>query len=390
MAKWAGVRFQVLKVVVQTGMHGEIWAGATRHGKPTTRWRPAKITSVIVLVLLVLPLLAIAFPVLPVSAVGSWNSNVACTPTTVRISDITHNQTGTTSFNTSPWSPGITTTVSGGVAKRWLTPGPTPSGWHSPGPSCSFFVQINGVKRASTTFEDPSTSYDPTNGGASYSGGTQNDFTFNVFDPALVPNYGTSCTSASDHTCYGRIHTEMDHDWQAAKYCGSGTACDPSTLSSQTTDGVTLIDFQGFVYWDPANLGAADHSFSGWELHPLTGWRIHQASLTLSIGSSPSSPSSGQTVTSTGTASGGSGSYTFTWDFGDGTTSTGNPATHSYPAGNYNVRLSVTDSNGATGVASKTISVSSGTSPDFTISSTPSSLTILSGSSGTSTINLSS
>src|SRR5713101_7811196 len=191
MAKWAGVRFQVLKVVVQTGMHGEIWAGATRHGKPTTRWRPAKITSVIVLVLLVLPLLAIAFPVLPVSAVGSWNSNVGCTPTTVRISDITHNQTGSTSFNTSPWSPGITTTVSGGVAKRWLTPGPTPSGWHSPGPACTItnnkgqsqgvFVEIDGIERASAVSEDSSTSYDATNGGSSYSGGTRNDFTFNSF-----------------------------------------------------------------------------------------------------------------------------------------------------------------------------------------------------------------
>src|SRR5260370_37418732 len=116
---------------------------------------------------------------------GSWNSNVNCTPTTVRISDITANQTGTTSFNTSPFSPGITTTVSGGVAKRWLTPGPTPSGWHSPGPACTItnnkgqsqgvFVEIDGIERASAVYEDSSSSYDATNGVGSDSGGSRHD-----------------------------------------------------------------------------------------------------------------------------------------------------------------------------------------------------------------------
>ncbi len=331
--------------------------------------------------------------------VGSLNPKVKCTPTIVRVSDITDNMTGSASFTNSPFSPGITTTVSGGVAKRWLTPGPTPAGWHSPGPSCiitnnhglpiSVYVEIHGLKRPSTSSEDPATSYDATNGGASYGGGTFNDFTFNAFDPALVPNYGTSCTSASDPTCYGRIHMEMDHDWQAAGYCGPGTTCDPSAFSSGTTEGVSLIDFQGFVYWDAASSTAQDHSFSGWELHPFTGWRLHQAPLTVSVSSSPSSPGTGQTVTFTGSASGGTGSYTFTWDFGDGTTGTGNPATHSYPTGSYNVHLSVTDSNGAVGVASKTVVVGGGTA-DFSVSSSPSSLTIQTGSSGNSTINLAS
>src|SRR5712692_9770043 len=80
--------------------------------------------------------------------VGSLNSRVNCTPTIVRITDITANQTGMTSFNTSPFSPGITTSVSGGVAKRWLAQGPTPTGWHSPGPYCiitSNFGQTTSV-----------------------------------------------------------------------------------------------------------------------------------------------------------------------------------------------------------------------------------------------------
>ena len=296
---------------------------------------------------------------------------------TVRITDITANQTGTTSFNAGPFSPGITTTVSGGDAKRWLTPGPTPSGWHSPGPACTItnnfgkqqgvFVEIDGVKRAGTTFEDSSTSYDPTNGGGSYGGPTVNDFTFNVYDPAIVSNYGTSCTTAKDPTCYGRIHLEIDHDWQAAKYCASGTACDPNALSSQTTSGVTLIDFQGFVYWDGNNANSASHSFSGWELHPLTGWRIHQSTLNVGISFTPTSPVTGQVVTFNGTASGGTAPYSFSWTFGDGATGTGNPATHTYTAsGSYSAGLSVTDSKGATGAASTTVTVT-GTPPTSVI-----------------------
>src|SRR5213594_2203958 len=172
----------------------------------------------VLLLLLPLSQLPLGFwgPLIPkVAATGSSNSLVPCTPISVKISDITASATGTTSFNNSPFSPGITTTVSGGVAKRWLTPGPTPSGWHSPGPACTItnnkgqsqgvFVEIDGVKRASTTFEDSSTSYDATNGGGSYGGGSRNDHTFNAFDPAIVSDYQNSCKSSSDSTCYGRI-----------------------------------------------------------------------------------------------------------------------------------------------------------------------------------------
>src|SRR5207245_7739294 len=123
--------------------------------------------------------------------VGTWNPDVSCTPTTARITDITANQTGTASFNASPFSPGITTTVSGGDAKRWLTPGPTPAGWHSPGPACTIannfgkqqgvFVEIDGAQRAGETFEESSTTYDATNGGGSYGGATVHDCTFALY-----------------------------------------------------------------------------------------------------------------------------------------------------------------------------------------------------------------
>src|SRR3989442_204920 len=223
--------------------------------------------------------------------------------------------------------------------KRWLTPGATPPGWVSPGPPCTItnshgtvamFVEIDGVKRASLVNEDCTGSYDAVNGGSS-NGGSYCDSTFNFYDPAVVPNYSTSCTSSSDPSCYGRIHSEIDHDWKAAKYCGASTTCDDAALNSQTTTS-TLIDFQGFIYWDPGNLNQAWHSFSGWEIHPLTGWRVHQSnpSLTASFTFSPSAPTVGQAVTFTGTASGGTSPYAFDWSFGDGATGTGNPAIHSF------------------------------------------------------------
>ena len=58
----------------------------------------------------------------------------------------------------------------------------------------------------------------------------------------------------------------------------------------------------------------------------------------------------------TGYVSGGSGPYTFTWDFGDGTSATGNPISHTYytysPA---TVTLFVQDSGGRTGTATATV-----------------------------------
>src|SRR6267378_2696505 len=337
-------------------------------------------------------------PQFPVGS-GSWNPKVPCSsPWIVRVTDITDNMTGSSSLSSSIFNPGITSPV--GTAKRWLTPGNTPSGWTSPGPPCTItnshgtvamFVEIDGVKRVNLVNEDCTGTYDAVNGGGS-NGGSYCDSTFNFYDPAVVPNYSTSCTSASDPTCYGRIHSEIDHDWKAAKYCGASTTCDDAALSSQTTTS-SLIDFQGFIYWDPGNLNQAWHSFSGWEIHPLTGWRVHQSnpSLAASFTFSPSSPSVGQAVTFSATVSGGISPYTFNWNFGDGATGTGNPTAHSYSTpGTFNSQLTVQDSASATTTASNNVPVTQPASPDFSISSSPSSFALAQGASGSSTITLTS
>jgi hypothetical protein len=244
---------------------------------------------------LVLVLALSIFPLATIRSVGatdsttnppySWNPAVTCTPLVVRITDITGNKTGSDSFSASPFIPGITTSVTNGVAKRWLTPGATPPGWASPGPPCivnnskgttSLFVQINGVERNDLTDEDFATTYGTVNGGSTHM--NTSDTTFNLFDPTVVPHYFTSCTVPTDPSCTGRIHAEIDHDWKAAGYCGTGTMCDNSTLGSQTVTASTMIDVQGFVYWDPENLDQSWHQFSGWEIHPLTAWKLSSSS----------------------------------------------------------------------------------------------------------------
>ncbi|HEX9197633.1 MAG TPA: hypothetical protein VF906_07555 [Candidatus Bathyarchaeia archaeon] len=351
---------------------------------------------------------------------GSWNPRVSCSsPWIVRITDITDNMTGSASLSNSIFNPGITSPV--GTAKRWLTSGATPPGWVSPGPPCtitnshgqvSMFVEIDGVKRGSISNEDCTGTYDPVNGGAS-NGGNYCDTTFNIYDPAVVPTYSSSCSNSSDKTCYGRIHIEIDHDWKAAKYCGASTACDDVAINSQTTSS-SVLDVQGFVYWDPGNLNQQWHSFSGWEIHPVTGWRFHQStppSPDFSISASPASisvppGSSGTSSISLASIGGFTGTVSLSSTVSPSgptvslnpasiTLSSGSTATStltvqtqsSTPIGTYTV--TVKGSSGSLS-HSTTVSVSVGVSPDFSISANPSSLTVSQSSSTTSTITLTS
>ncbi len=266
-----------------------------------------------------LPTGATAVGSFPVDSAGSWNPKVPCSsPWIVRVSDITDNMTGTSSYNNSSFSPGIkespplSSFVTGSQgAKRWLTPGATPPGWYSPGPSCTItnkqgqivaaFVEIDGLGRGPVSYNDCRTSYDMVNGGSSLPPGHWCDSSQNLFDPSMVPSYSGSCTSAADPTCWGRIHTEFDGDWLAAGYCGTGTVCDNNTLAQQTTSGsaTTLIDVQGYVFWDAFHTNETWHSFSGWELHPLTAWRIHNPDFGITANPTTMNIAAGSSGTST-------------------------------------------------------------------------------------------
>lgn len=348
-------------------------ASSTLYSRKPARWPLAVcLTAIILSALIALPATIVA--AFPVDSAGSWNPNVPCSsPWIVRISDITDNMTGSSSYSNSLFSPGITENpyISGSQgAKRWLTPGATPSGWHSPGPSCTItnskgqvvaaFVEINGVGRAFWNYQDCSASYDTVNGGTPTPSGHWCDSYGNLFDPALVPNYSTSCTSASDPTCWGRIHVEIDRDWLAAGYCGTGTACDNNTLVQQTTSAsaTTLIDVQGFVFWDRDHVNETWHSFSGWELHALTAWRIHQLQ--------PPPPPPDFTISA-------------------------NPSSMSLSAGTSgSSTISLTSLNGFTGAATLTATVTGPITLDNpTTSLNPSSIILAAGGTGSSTLTVS-
>ena len=59
------------------------------------------------------------------------------------------------------------------------------------------------------------------------------------------------------------MHLEIEGTWLAA-----GVA--PSTVIPPVG---SLVDVQGFFYWDSEHTDEQWHSFSGWELHPLAAWR---------------------------------------------------------------------------------------------------------------------
>src|SRR5437899_7772207 len=159
-----------------------------------------------------------------------------------------------------------------------------------------------------------------------YPNGNFCDTTFNFKDP--------KCASSDVNLC--QMHMEIDQAWKSA---GIAPQNPPSTTQ--------LFDIQGFVYWDPnSNDHFADqwHSYSGWELHALTAWRL-SSGVTASFTYSPTSPSTGTQISFTATASGGTQPYSFSWSFGDGSTGTGSTVTHAYTAaGSYTVVLTVKDS----------------------------------------------
>jgi len=115
--------------------------------------------------------------------------------------------------------------------------------------------------------------------------------------------------------------------------------------------------------------------------------------LTSSFATTPISPIQNQLATFTAYAIGGKSPYSFSWSFGDGATTTGSPATHSYSTlGAYLVSLTTTDSAHATNVYTTRITVLSQSSlqSNFSISATPNTLTLIAGGSSSSILTLSS
>ncbi len=88
------------------------------------------------------------------------------------------------------------------------------------------------------------------------------DYHITLSNPAYA---SSSCGSTNTTACMHRILVETDQAWYQL-----GWYSDQS--SSAPVQGST-INIQGFVYWDPLHTSDSFHEFSGWELHPVIGWR---------------------------------------------------------------------------------------------------------------------
>src|SRR6266496_4339755 len=117
------------------------------------------------------------------------------------------------------------------------------------------------------------------------------------------------------------------------------------------------------------------------------------STLSCSFTYTPTSPSAGQTLSLTGSASGGTTPYSYSWNFGDGATSSGQTTSHAYTsAGTYSITLTVTDAGSPkqTAMISKTLTISSQVSPDFSIVASATSLTVNNGQTASSTVSVTS
>jgi hypothetical protein len=154
---------------------------------------------------------------------ASWNPHVSCRATltsVVRVLGSRRNRNGGATYRGGHFKPGI----------------PDRQALHPPCRRAGVptFVQLNRVILGKCTKINQ-----------------DGDWTCNLTDPT-VPRGRTPDMS--------QIHVETDHKFRSR----SGWSLPP---------GGTLINIQGFVFWDPGHVTAAWHHFSGWEIHSLTAWR---------------------------------------------------------------------------------------------------------------------
>ena len=232
----------------------------------------------------------------------SWNPHVQCPAVVTTLTAIFNGRYNSTNGGALPYGstyglvpnvPQVFSASSGFQSYKRALPSPYTGGggfinlpctaldWNATasGPT---FVEIDGLtidetsrildRAAGGDCSSTFTSYNVLNGVTSM-GGTYCDEYANLDDPAAYTG-GCQASNTQPHVC---IHEEIDNNWKGAGYCGAGTACDNNTFDAIRTG--TMIDVQGFLYWDPHDISSGGHNWSGWELHPLTAWRPHSATV---------------------------------------------------------------------------------------------------------------
>jgi hypothetical protein len=167
-------------------------------------------------------------PAAAVTAVtnASWNHHVSCRATVTTLARVLGTQRsslGGATFAGGGFRPGI-------PDRRDITPPCSVNGVPT-------LVELHRVKM-----------------GSCHSINRDGDWTCTVNDPSA-----TGRPADLNH-----IHIESDGNFRKAGW------------AQPIPPGGTLLDVQGFVFWDPSHTTAGWHNHSGWELHTFTAWRRAQ------------------------------------------------------------------------------------------------------------------
>ncbi len=318
----------------------------------------------------------------------SWNPAVTCAAVVTTIEQVLGNKynltTGGALYAGGGFRPGI---------PQWRSLHPPCAAGTPPNAT---FVELRNVTLAGSimTIENCAASYDLANGGGPYPNNWHScDRTRNLFDPV-----GPMIPVQNCPDCMRGIHANIDRDWNA-----SGEAPPMIGVNAMSQ----RIDVQGFLYWNPYNLNASWHLFSGWEVHPLTAWRMSgetlpdyyvasKATLTVLPGGLNSS------IIYTGSLAGFQGTITLSATVSPGPTVSLSPTSLQLAAagpGNLATSiLTVSAGNALPGVYLLTVTGVSGslshadrialavTRADFVIAASPNSASLNAGMSATSTI----
>jgi hypothetical protein len=344
---------------------------------------------------------------------ASWNPNVACHATLATVHEVIGNH-----FNSSTQG-ALESGGPFGVLNDTDQPAlhPPCTAQNVNGTMAPTFVEIHGISLTGNSIvEDMAqggkcgTRYQPVNGGSPYPGGQTFCNAYGVFQDTT--KYTGNCETLDNPNPKICIRLEIDRDWMAAGFCGAGTVCNNSTFD--TLNPTQKIDVQGFVAWHPPS--SPGHGYSSWELHPLTAWRTsNSATPDFSITTNPTSltvqaGSAASQAVMINSLGGFSGTVTLAGSTSPAllntTTVSFNPTTvsvsaggsamstltlqtsQSTPPGKYNLNIRATSGN-----IVRTLGVSVAVTtmpPDFAVSASPAAMTVSLGSSGTSTVTLTS
>ena len=327
----------------------------------------------------------------PLASSASWNPATSCNAAVISIEQLVGPVPNPTQFTGS--SPLPNSTVGADYSGGWVLagqypPGVDPDGNHvwpyskrATNPPCFVTIQngtvlptlleIHNVEVSSLSWNEC---------GQLWPG--MCDLTFNICNPVYFNATGHTCIKTYPGSMHA-AHAEIDMAWNH-----SGIA--PSFWPSERS----IIDLQGFAYWDPDHVDASGHFFSGWEIHPVTAWRLSNPSYTASISFAPLNPVTGVPVNFTAATSGGTAPYTYKWTLGDltGVFLGGAQISHTYinPVVRANVQVIVTDAVGRQVTVNTKCNVTQFNGGNFHIVANPSFTTIQGGKTGSSTLTLTS